>query len=162
MPRESRPAGSAAAGAASAGRRTATIGKKDLGSAWGSKRFKRTLDASCQTRSAGEHLACADTKNRVSPAGGHSCQRDENEPTFVKLRMGQKELSRHAIAAATADDPPAKIQNVEIERSRLPVTAAPPSRATFKAFQQAQKPGGADGPSHANNHVQISRLPAKA
>lgn len=72
--------------------------------------------------------------------------------------MRQDELPFGTLATGTAYDPSAKIQNVEIERPWLPVPALAPPGFTFKSFQQLQELRRANGFSHTNNHVQISRL----
>lgn len=91
------------------------------------------------------------------PAAGGS-ERYEDKSAPMELRVGQKQLSLHAIAAGMADNPAAKIKHIQIERSGFPVAQSPPPGAAFKALQQSQERGRPDGPVHANNHVQVIRL----
>lgn len=69
-------------------------------------------------------------------------------------------MSFHTIVAAAANDPPTKIQNVQIERPGFPMTSLYASGTALETLQKAQQHARADRSLHANNHVQIIRLPA--
>jgi hypothetical protein len=75
------------------------------------------------------------TQNRVSPARRYRRQRHENEPAPEKLRMWQEKLSFQTPEAGTTDNPTTEVENVEIERPWLPVTALSPPGAAFELFE---------------------------
>lgn len=69
-------------------------------------------------------------------------------------------MSFHTIVGAAANDPPTKIQNVQIEGPGFPMTSLYTSGTPLETLQKAQQHAWADRPLHTNNHVQIFRLPA--
>lgn len=98
----------------------------------------------------------------MSPARRYLRQRHENEPAPEKLRMWQEKLSLQAPKAGTADNPTTEVENIEIERPRLPMAALSPTCVAFEAFEQPQEHGRAGGSPHSDNHVQVDWLSAAA
>lgn len=116
------------------------------------------LDAASEMWRASKHFTGGEADDRMPPATRGRGEGNEHKATPMQLRVRQKQLPGHAIAAGLADNATSKIQNIQIERPGLPTAELSPPRLALKTFQHSQKHGRRNGTVHANNHVQVVRL----
>ena len=89
------------------------------------------LDAPSEAGRASKHFAGAQACGRMSPSTRCRGQWHQHEAAPMELRVRQKQLSFHAIAAGAADYSAPKIKNIQIERPRFPATEPAPPGATL-------------------------------
>ena len=104
---------------------------------------------------ASEHFTGTEADDGMPPAACSRSKGNEHKATPMQLRVRQKQLPGHAIAAGAADNATTKIQNIQIERPGLPTAELSPPSLPLKTFQHSQKHGRRSGTMHANNHVQV-------
>ena len=104
------------------------------------------LDTTRETRRASKQFTGAQAQNGMPPPAASSSERYEDKSAPMELRMGQKQLSGHAIAAGMADNPAAKIKHIQIERLgfQRPSRRRPARRS--RRFNNRKSEAGATDP----------------
>lgn len=129
--------------------------------ACGTRKIKRLTDAlTVNPDEPGQQRVPADSENRVAPMRIDLEKGHEHERAAMHLRMRQNEPTPRAPPRRPAEAPAAMIEDVDVERTRPPMSAQAPASQPLDALDEPQQHRGCRVGFCKQHGIEVGWLPA--